>query len=146
MANETELERSGDASEYGRVGNGVDDNVRVVDDSHFQLRESDLIMPGVLMTCILGLVVVLILLGIGGCASVPPTPSAGPQQKTAAVVANPNCVVACSVQVSQSTALEDIKNNAAPVTAGAQSQSTSQTSTQTISPTTTTSTVKDIKP
>jgi hypothetical protein len=143
---ENELERNNNANKHGSVGDVIVDNGGTIDDSHFQLRESDLIMPGVLMTCILGLVVVLILLGIGGCASVPPTPPAGPQQKTAAVVANPNCVVACSVQVSQSTALEDIKNNAAPVTAGAQSQSTSQTSTQTISPTTTTSTVKDIKP
>jgi hypothetical protein len=57
-------------------------------------------------------------------------PPAGPQQKTAPLVSNPNCVAWCNTQVTQSTALEDIKHNAAPVTAGAQAQTTNQQTTQ----------------
>jgi hypothetical protein len=135
MTSEDELGGKARGGERSGVGSGVDDNGGLPDDSHFQLRKPDLIMPGVFLACIFGLLAVLILLGLAGCASSPAFPPAGPQQKTSAVVVNPNCVAACSAQVSQSTALEDIKNNTAPVTAGAQTQSTSQTSTQTVQPT-----------
>jgi len=136
-SNETELGGKTGGSQPSGVSSRITVDVGNADDSHFQLRESDLIMPGILMTTALTLVVTLILLGISGCASMPPLPPAGPEQKTAVVVANPNCVIACSVEISQSTALENIKNNAGQVTGGTQSQSISQTSTQTVSPTTT---------
>lgn len=77
------------------------------------------------------------MLMLNGCASAPSFPPAGEQQKTAPIVANLNCIAFCDAQVSQSTALEDIRNNAAPVTAGSQTQSTTQTSSQSASPTNT---------
>lgn len=90
-------------------------------------------------------VVLVVLLLLFGCAAIPNIPQAGPQQKTATVIANPNCIANCDVQISQSTALEDIKNNSGPITAGAQNQSTTQSSTKTStsSPTTTTTTQKE---
>lgn len=88
--------------------------------------------------------VMMIILFLGACASVAPFPASGPQQKTSAVVANPNCLLNCEVTVSQSTALEEVKNNSGTVTAGAQSQSVTQSST--LSPATTnTSTVTKSK-
>jgi hypothetical protein len=137
MANENELERSGDAGEHGRVSNGVNDNGRAADDSHFQLRETDLIMPGLLMTAALVILWILVAIGLSGCATSPAWPPPGDQQKTAPVSANQNCIINCSVQVTQETALEDIKNNAGPVTGGTQSQSATQSNTQTVQPTTT---------
>lgn len=82
-------------------------------------------------------VALVVVLFFTSCASVPSLPAAGPQQKTAPIVANLNCIVFCDAQVSQSTALEDVKNNTGPVTAGAQTLNNTQTSSQTASPTTT---------
>ena len=61
---------------------------------------------------------------LGGCAQLPKTyPTPGPNQRTASVIANPNCLAFCDFAGAQTAA----DNNAAPVTFGdtAQSQSTS---------------------
>jgi hypothetical protein len=76
---------------------------------------------------------------LNGCATSPNWPPPGPQQKVAPVSANQNCTIFCSVQITQSTALEDIKNNTGQVTAGNQVQTTTQTNTQSSTPTVTTS-------
>jgi hypothetical protein len=131
---ENELGGKSDADVFGGVSGIVNDNGDLPDDSHFQLRESDLIIPGLLMTAALVFLAILILLGVGGCASTPQFPPAGPQQKTASAVINPNCTVVCIVTTSQSTALEDIKNNTGQVTGGTQTQSTTQSPQVTTSP------------
>jgi hypothetical protein len=137
MGNKHENELAGKTgdSQHSGISSGVNDNGRVFDDSHFQLKTADLVMPGLLMTAILAILAVLILLGIAGCATSPAFPPAGPQQKTAPIVANEKCIMFCSVQSSQATALEDIQNNTGPVTGGDQSQSNTQSNTQTGNPT-----------
>ena len=87
-------------------------------------------------------IVLPILLLVASCAGLPPNPPPGPQQKTAAGVHNPSCGFMCFVEVSQSTALEDIKNNTGPVTGGAQSKSNTQSQSGTLSPTGTLSTTE----
>ena len=65
-----------------------------------------------------------------GCVTMPPPPLPGPQQKTAYSLINPYCLFWCAANNSQSTALEDIRNNAGPVQGGDQSEANTQSATQ----------------
>ena len=75
------------------------------------------------------------LLVLTSCASVAPLPDSGPQQKTAGIVVNPSCGFMCFGESNQSTALEDIQNNTAPVVGGAQAQANTQGATGSLAPT-----------
>lgn len=68
---------------------------------------------------------ILALLLLAGCASVPPFPPPGAKQATAPQVNNPNCVVRCTV----SAASEVAQDNAAPTTLS-ETQSTTEVTTQ----------------
>lgn len=102
MGNKNEMERRDDACEHAGGGSVIDDHVSVPADNDLQLKDADLIMPGVLMSAGLVSFVILASLSTAGCASTPSYIPAGPQQKTGVVIANPHCIASCTVEVSQS--------------------------------------------